>query len=139
MNPQEAAEAMAAGAAYVDVRSVEEFELGHPAGAFNVPWQLRGASEPNPHFLHVVSAHFGRQAPLIVGCQSGVRSQRALSALTEAGFQNVAEQSDGFGGRRDTFGRKLAEGWERVGLPIATAAEPGRSYRELLEQIATVV
>lgn len=137
MNPREAAEAMRNGAAYLDVRSVEEFELGHPEGAFNVPWELRGAPLPNPEFVRVVRAHFAPEARLIVGCQSGVRSRYAAAALRDAGFDAVSEQVDGFGGRRDPFGQKLADGWERAGLPTSLRAAPGRSYRELLEGIAS--
>jgi rhodanese-related sulfurtransferase len=137
LGPAAAAQAMQSGAVYLDVRSVEEFELGHPAGAFNVPWLLRGASEPNPQFLSVVRAAFDVGRALIVGCQAGVRSREATAALAEAGFREVAEQVDGYGGRRDPFGRRLAAGWQGEGHPTATQAQPGRSYRELLGAIAS--
>jgi rhodanese-related sulfurtransferase len=38
VSPQEAKDLMdKEGYVYVDVRSIPEFEAGHPAGAFNVP------------------------------------------------------------------------------------------------------
>ena len=48
--------------AYVDVRSVQEFEGGHPEGAYNVPWKHMGASgmQPNDDFLKVMEATFPR-------------------------------------------------------------------------------
>ena len=129
-----------AGHLYLDVRTVEEFELGHPRGAYNVPWQLRGArgQEPNPQFARLVGAVFAREQALIVGCQSGLRSGPASAALIELGFLHVAEQQAGYAGRRDAFGRMLEPGWERAGLPTAMQAEVGRSYRELCALVACV-
>jgi rhodanese-related sulfurtransferase len=44
------------GYVYVDVRSIPEFEAGHPKGANNVPWKhmdARGASD-NEDFVAVM-------------------------------------------------------------------------------------
>lgn len=40
ISPQEASQKLAEGWTYVDVRTVEEFEAGHPPGAVNVPIAL---------------------------------------------------------------------------------------------------
>ena len=122
------------GAIYVDVRSVEEFELGHPEGAYNVPWLVDG--QPNPAFGGVVAGALGRERPLIVGCQTGQRSGPACAALLAAGFRQVVEQHAGYAGQRDAFGRIVEQGWQRAGLPVAMSALAGRSYRELLEVAA---
>jgi rhodanese-related sulfurtransferase len=132
--PQVSAETAAramqeAGAIYLDVRTPQEFELGHPQGAYNVPWQLAG--QPNPDFVPVAQRAIDRDQALIVGCQSGLRSKQACAALLAAGFANVVEQHGGYGGKRDAFGRLVEPGWERAGLPIATSALPGRSYRDV--------
>ena len=37
----------------------------------------------------------------------------------------------GFGGERDAMGRVSCAGWADDGLPVATQAEPGKSYAEL--------
>ena len=65
------------GYTYLDVRSVPEFENGHPAGAVNIPLvhHDRGAAVPNPDFLRVVETHFDRSAKIIVG------TPRAMVAL----------------------------------------------------------
>ena len=54
--PKECATLLQQGWTCVDVRTVEEFEAGHPAGAFNVPVMNRGAAGivPNPEFVAVV-------------------------------------------------------------------------------------
>ena len=46
------------GYVYVDVRSVPEFEAGHPAGAFNVPLLDMSpmGMTPNPDFLRVMES-----------------------------------------------------------------------------------
>jgi rhodanese-related sulfurtransferase len=120
------------GYAYLDVRTVEEFELGHPSGAFNVPWLLkRGDAQPNPHFVQVVQAKFPLQRGLVVGCQSGNRSRGATAALIAGGYEHVLEQRAGYGGEKDAFGKLVEPGWERAGLPTETTTEAGHSYQEL--------
>jgi len=120
---------------YLDVRSVQEFELGHVQGAFNVPWRLHGANEPNPQFLPVLSSAFARTQRLVVGCQSGQRSALACALLEAHGFEHVVEHRAGFGGLRDAFGKLLEAGWQRAGLPVSFDAQPGRSYRELCDGV----
>jgi rhodanese-related sulfurtransferase len=116
--------------AYVDVRSVEEFELGHVHGAFNVPWQLSGRMEPNSEFLAVIARTFTAESGLVVGCQMGQRSHVACELLAARGFR-VVEHAGGFAGRRDPFGKLVEPGWERAGFAVSYDAEPGRSYEEL--------
>jgi rhodanese-related sulfurtransferase len=122
------------GCVYLDVRSVEEFELGHPEGAFNIPWHVRDPADVNPRFAALASEAFQRTETLIVGCHTGKRSAPACAALVDAGFTHVLEQSAGFAGRRDAFGKLVEPGWERAGLPTSTCARPGRSYRELCDK-----
>ncbi len=60
---------------YVDVRSIPEYEQGHPAGAQNVPLlhydAQTGQMTPNPEFLAVMEANYSHDARLLVGCQVG--------------------------------------------------------------------
>ncbi len=118
---------------YLDVRSVQEFEGGHPQGAFNVPWLELTASGmvPNPVFLRVIEQHFAHEARLVVGCQAATRSEQAAEALVAAGFRDVIVQRAGMDGLRDSFGRTRAPGWRASGLPVAVEAEAGRSYAAL--------
>src|SRR5262249_59706377 len=79
VTPPEAARELAATphAVYLDVRTVEEFDAGHPAGARNVPVLVLDPAtrrpRPNPEFLAVVQRHLPPATPLLVGCQSGMR------------------------------------------------------------------
>jgi rhodanese-related sulfurtransferase len=124
------------GYLYLDVRTEEEFALGHPQGAYNVPIRLRGAqgSQENPEFMRVVSAGFGPEQKLIVGCGSGSRSLTAAQKLLEAGYGCLVEQRAGYDGRRDAFGRVLDAGWHAAGLPCASKPEEGRDYHSLKQR-----
>jgi rhodanese-related sulfurtransferase len=126
--PEEVKALLAEGYAYLDVRSEAEFEAGHPAGALNVPLNVPAGVgvTPNPDFLTVIERALGKDAKIVVGCQSGPRSRRAAAAMTQAGFSNVVEMPAGFGGARDAFGRPIA-GWSASGLPT----EKGRNYDEV--------
>jgi rhodanese-related sulfurtransferase len=134
VSPHEAARLMRdEGYAYLDVRTPEEFALGHPAGAWNVPSHLQaphGRSE-NGEFVRVVLATFAHDEKLVVGCQTGQRSQRACELLADSQLQLV-EQRAGFGGVRDSFGKLSERGWSALGLPVAHEPLPGHDYAALL-------
>lgn len=60
----------AEGWTYVDVRTEEEFQSGHVAGAWNVPFAVRdtaGRMAPNPEFLAVMRGLFPSDARLVLG------------------------------------------------------------------------
>src|SRR5580700_252320 len=107
ISPREASEKIAAGWVYVDVRTTEEFEAGHPAGALNVPLAHGGpgAMVPNPDFLPALKGVFALDAKIVVGCKSGGRSLRAAQALVAEGFTHVADQRAGWDGARSAFGQ----------------------------------
>lgn len=134
ISPEEAQKLMdEEGYVYLDVRSIPEYEAGHPSGAYNVPLMHMGQSgmEPNPDFLDVVQASFSKDAKLVVGCKSGGRSQRAAQQLLQAGYQNVVDQRAGFSGAKDSFGQQLEAGWQPKDLPVSTEPESGRTYADL--------
>jgi rhodanese-related sulfurtransferase len=119
VTPGEAAQALSVDptAVYLDVRTAEEFDAGHPTGARNVPvflFDTGGRPRPNPAFVGVVQRHLAPGTPLLVGCRSGVRSQRACELLAEAGYTDLANVRGGFGGSDDT------PGWAESGLPVET-------------------
>ena len=120
------------GWAYVDVRSVPEFESGHPRGAYNVPIAHLGpmGMSPNSEFLGVMEKAFPKDSKLVIGCKTGGRSLQASGMLLAAGFQNVVDQRAGFQGGMDHSGRP-EPGWGPKGLPSSRAAEPGRSWADL--------
>jgi len=70
MNAQEAYELMQRDPEYIylDVRSVPEFEAGHPIKAINIPiMHLTPGMSPNPEFSSVVESSLPKDAKLIVG------------------------------------------------------------------------
>ena len=133
---QQAHQQQASGATYLDVRSIPEFQQGHPAGAFNIPLMHVDARtrqmRPNPEFVAVVKANFSLEAPIVIGCQMGGRSQQACEILSSAGFQNVANVLGGWGGAPQ-MGHT---GWIQAGLPVEAIAEQTREYDALQKKAA---
>ena len=119
---------------YLDVRSTPEFAQGHPAGAWHVPLleadPMRGMA-PNPDFAKVVKAAIPTSKRVIVGCQSGKRSQQAASVLSQEGYEAIFDCTGGFGGERDAFGGKVSPGWAEQGLPVETGDGGDRGYGAL--------
>jgi rhodanese-related sulfurtransferase len=133
VTPPEAAGLLAEGWIYLDVRSIPEFDLGHPTGAVNVPL-LHHAGRmlvPNPDFERVVRANFPPDTKLIVGCKVGARSLQAAAILQAAGYPDVVDLQGGFLGERDAFGRLICRGWVDESLPVESAAAPERTYESL--------
>ncbi|CAH9088309.1 unnamed protein product [Cuscuta epithymum] len=100
-------ELLQAGHRYLDVRSIEEFEAGHVAGAVNVPYMFKVGSgmSKNPNFLDEVLKHFRKDDEIIVGCQSGKRSLMAACDLVSKGFTGVTDIAGGY------------TAWTQNGLP----------------------
>jgi len=136
VSPEEAKELMDQGYAYLDVRSIPEFEQGHPAGAFNVPLlhldPATGQMRPNPDFLPVVRANFPPDTPMVIGCKMGGRSQQACEILASAGYQDVANVLGGFGGAPQMG----ITGWVQEGLPVERTPDPTRDYASLQKKAA---
>ena len=126
--------------AYIDVRSNNEFEGGHPEGAYNIPLKhmLPGGMAQNTDFLAVMEASFPKDARLIVACKAGGRSKAAKALLEAAGFGDVLDQFAGFTGARDAFGATLEPGWQATGLPMTIEPEAGRDYASLAQKAGKV-
>jgi rhodanese-related sulfurtransferase len=124
------------GYVYVDVRSVPEFEAGHPTGAYNVPLMHMGAMgmTPNPEFSSVMESTFPKDARLVLGCKSGGRSLRAAGMLEAAGFTQVVDQRAGFEGTTDPQTGAAEPGWRPKGLPTSRQPVPERRYESLRER-----
>jgi len=122
-------------AVYIDVRTEQEYMNGHVPNSINIPvvWPDPSTRQmkPNPDFVKVVSAHFGKDKRIIVGCQAGGRSQFAGELLTQDGFEDVSNMQGGFGGARDPMGRVIAPGWSQLGFPVEMESHPDRSYASL--------
>jgi rhodanese-related sulfurtransferase len=125
LKPAEAHEVLKADpdAIYLDVRTEAEFAAGHPAGAINIPVVFikgPGQMEPNPAFREVAERVLPKNRKLVVGCMSGVRSQRACDMLEDAGYADLSNVVGGFGGQRDASGQVVVPGWRDSGLPVST-------------------
>lgn len=102
-NPEEVdlsafADAVASGAAVVDVRNPDEYDEGHVPGAILIP-----LAELPDRLTDVPSAD-----PVFVVCAAGGRSLQATRALRSAGYPAVSV-AGGTNAWRDS-GRALAEG-----------------------------
>jgi rhodanese-related sulfurtransferase len=105
-------ELVEAGHKYVDVRTPEEFENGHPEGAINVPYMLKhgGGMTKNQDFIREMKDQFDPDAELVVGCLSGKRSMLAAAELVREEFTNVTDVGGGY------------QAWEMSGLPVEKSA-----------------
>lgn len=130
---EEASARLDEGFTYVDVRTTEEFDAGHPPGAFNVPIMLSapGGMTPNPDFVRAMTAAFPKDARIVLGCRSGGRSLRAAGELVAAGFTNLLELRPGWDGARNPFGQITEPGWSRCPMPIETGQPEGRSWEDV--------
>jgi rhodanese-related sulfurtransferase len=127
VSPQEAKDLIdQEGYVYVDVRSIPEFDAGHPTGAYNVPLNHMGAMgmTANPEFMAVMEKAFPRDTKLVLGCQSGGRSLRAAVMLEQAGWTSVVDQRAGFQGHAEP-------GWRPAGLPVSKDAPADHTYEGL--------
>ncbi len=88
-------------AVVVDVCETAEFAAGHVTGARNVP--LGQLEEKLP------GAVKNKNLPLILVCQTGARSGRALAIAKKLGYENVQSLGGGLGA------------WKTANLPVEKA------------------
>jgi rhodanese-related sulfurtransferase len=138
VTPIEADALLKEGWVYLDVRSIPEFEGGHPTGAANIPLlhMAGGRMAPNPSFQAVVAANYPKDAKIVVGCKAGGRSLQAATLMEAAGYTSVVDMRGGFSGERDNFGRVAVAGWAEAGLPVETTAADDKTYAALEKRAA---
>jgi rhodanese-related sulfurtransferase len=89
-------------AVIIDVREPEEYLMGHVPGAINLPQaEIASRLEELP-----------RDRPLMMVCQSGMRSLRSAQFLKQAGFGQVANVAGG------------TSAWCGAGRPLVTGEAP---------------
>lgn len=120
------------GWVYLDVRSVDEFHVGHAGGAWNIPIMHRGpmGMSPNADFASVVLKAFPKGTKFVVGCASGIRSLRACDVLESSGYEHLVNLEGGYMGGQDDYGRPIV-GWAQAGFPVEKTAPPERTYAQL--------
>jgi len=117
-------------AVLVDVRTQAEWTFVgvpdlRPLGreALFVEWQKYPPSGLNSGFVQEVSDLLSKkeldpETPIYFLCRSGARSQAAAQAMTQAGYTNCYNISDGFEGALDSGShRGTQSGWKAAGLP----------------------
>lgn len=83
------------GATFLDVRDLQEVNLGRIPGAVHIS---RGNLE------HKVEAIVPRDTPLVVYCGGGGRSALAADTLRQLGYTNVSSLAGGFRGWAESGG-----------------------------------
>ena len=139
VSPQEAHDLMQSDPDYIylDVRSVMEFEAGHPEGAINIPLMHFAPGQgmtPNEDFPAVVEANLPKSAKLVVGCKTGGRSARACDILGQMGYTDATNVRGGFGGAVDNMGRVVEPGWSMLNLPSSADSPPEARYESLAKK-----
>ena len=84
-----------------------------------VEWQVFPTMDVNGSFVEAVTAAApDKSAPIYLLCRSGARSKSAAIALTQAGYAECYNISQGFEGRHDAEQhRGSTDGWKARGLP----------------------
>lgn len=88
-----------AAAAYLDVRTPEEFEAGHVKEATNIPFMFKESGDmvKNAGFIASVEEAFSdKDVSLVVGCKSGHRSAWAIEAMQGVGYFNLTNVQGGY-------------------------------------------
>ena len=80
-NPPMAAVDFTADTIVIDVRTPEEFDSGHLAGALNINWE-------SAEFMQAVDV-LDKSANYAIYCRSGNRSAQAIDMMASMGFTNL--------------------------------------------------
>lgn len=88
-------------AVVIDVCEPAEFALGHIAGARNVPLAQLEGQLPN--------AVKNKSTPVILVCQAGSRSARAVAVARKLGYENAQSLAGGL------------KAWQAANMPVAKA------------------
>ncbi|KAF6172726.1 hypothetical protein GIB67_038088 [Kingdonia uniflora] len=90
------------GHRYIDVRAVEDFNIGHVdvENPLNIPYLFNTPQGrvKNPQFLEQILSSCKKDDHLVVGCQSGGRSVYASRDLLNADFRHVSNMGGGYAG-----------------------------------------
>lgn len=119
--PDEAYEILqsAPGAKLVDVRTRAELDwVGRVPDAVEIEWVTYPGMKPNPHFIAQLEQQVDKEALVLFICRSGVRSNAAAAAATQAGFADCYNVLEGFEGDKDADEhRNTVGGWRVAELP----------------------
>jgi len=100
IEPIEAVQLINNDAVIVDLRTVDTFSQGHIVSAKNIPADELDAK------MNTLEAM--KSKPIVVVCDAGMTSTKAVNTLREAGFESVYGLKGGM------------TGWGQAGLPVVT-------------------
>lgn len=95
----------------VDVRTPEEYAVGHLRGAVNIDWHA-------DDFMDQAQAKLSKERPVMVYCRSGKRSAAAAAKLDRNGYKTY-----------NLLGGYLA--WTEAGKPTASGEKPDRAMEHM--------
>lgn len=136
----------------VDVRTRTEYQdIGHPIGAYNIPWKFyttkvgkKGYSKvKNKNFCRDLKARFNpRTDTLLMLCRSAHRTIASTTAAVDCGFKadKVFNVLGGFEGDKvkdkmsPHHGMRMMGGWRLEGLPWTYKMDPKLMYQPDLKK-----
>lgn len=136
----------------VDVRTRYEYQdIGHPVGAYNIPWKFyttnvgkKGYGKAgNKNFCTDLKARFNPKTDtLLLMCRSAVRTLGATTVAVDCGFSKdrVFNLLGGFEGDKvgdkqsPFFGQRMIGGWRIEGLPWTYKMDPKFMYQPDLKK-----
>lgn len=107
--------------ALLDVRTPAEFDARHVRGAHLLPLD---ELSPDRAIARLGGNGLGKEQPLYVTCQSGLRAAQAARRLAEAGYPRVTVLEGG------------VQAWAQAGLPVVTGKARSTLSLERQVQIA---
>ena len=134
-------------AVLIDVRTPEEtMFVGMPERAnVNIPFMLVDYTKFDPkkkHYAMKLNPDFSTQVdhylqtagadeftPVFFMCRSGGRSAKAVSKISELGYDVAYSVVDGFEGDKDRNGRRTVNGWKNAGLPWSYKLKANQTYK----------
>jgi rhodanese-related sulfurtransferase len=120
VTPSQAHQLIKSGAAkLVDVRFKFEREyVGRVPDTAAIEWKSIETGAVNPNFVTTLQSQFRKEDKLLFLCRSGVRSDAAAKAATQAGFTHAYNILEGFEGDLDEHHHRGSKGgWRKAGLP----------------------
>ncbi len=136
----------------VDVRTRYEYQdIGHPVGAYHIPWKFyttnvgkRGYGKVlNENFKKDLLARFNPETDtLLLLCRSAARTIAATTAAVDAGFKEdkAFNVLAGFEGDKvkdknsPFYGKRRVAGWRLEGLPWTYGMDPKLMYQPDLKK-----
>mgnify|MGYP001826302231 CR=1 FL=1 len=108
----------------VDVRTPAEYRSAHAAGSVSIPLDQLS---PEKLVMRLGDSRAGRDQPLYLTCQSGLRARQAAERLMQSGLENLYLLDGG------------TEAWMKAGLPMRRCGSAISLERQVQITIGTLL